>query len=72
MYFIDHHPPHFHAEYQGFKAEYFINKLMAISGNLPERAHALVVEWASLHRQELIKNWKLAAKPDSSFPIEPL
>ena len=24
MYYLDHNPPHFHAEYQGHKAEYNI------------------------------------------------
>lgn len=72
MYFIDHHPPHFHAEYQGYKAEYNINELSVIAGELPKRAHALVLEWASLHRHELIEEWKLASIPNALFPIEPL
>jgi hypothetical protein len=72
MYFADHNPPHFHAEYQGFKAEYDIQSLSIIAGELPKRAHALVLEWASLHRMELLNNWKLASKPDALKPIEPL
>ena len=72
MYFADHHPPHFHAEYQEFKAEYDIQHLTVIAGELPKRAHALVLEWASAHRDELLINWNLASIPDALKPIEPL
>lgn len=72
MYFEDHNPPHFHAEYQGFKAEYEIESLKLLAGTLPKRAHALVLEWASLHRAELMEDWLLAAVPASLKNIEPL
>ena len=45
MYFGDHNPPHFHAIYQEDTAEYDINTLTVIRGNLPGRAHAMVLEW---------------------------
>lgn len=32
MYFEDHNPPHFQAEYQGFKAEFKIETLELIAG----------------------------------------
>lgn len=35
MYYKDHSPPHFHAEYQEYKAEYDINTLKIISGDIP-------------------------------------
>lgn len=72
MYFMDHNPPHFHAEYQGQKAEYSIKTLDIISGKLPPRAHALVLEWASQHKSELLDNWKKAAKPEPLSKINPL
>jgi len=72
MYYGDHNPPHFHAEYQGFKAEYEIQTFNVIIGGIPKRAHALVLEWASLHREELLNNWEKASIPDSIEPIEPL
>jgi hypothetical protein len=72
MYFVDHHPPHFHAEYQGFRAEYDIQSLKIIRGSLPKRAHALVLEWSSIHRDELMADWNLASVPDSLKTIEPL
>ncbi len=72
MYFADHNPPHFHAEYQGYKAEYDIKTLNLIAGKLPNRAHALVLEWASMHRVALIKNWEKAMIPEPLDKIEPL
>ena len=54
MYFGDHNPPHFHAIYQEDSAEYNINTLIIIRGSLPSRAHAMVLEWASLHSEEIL------------------
>ncbi|MBI3538390.1 MAG: DUF4160 domain-containing protein [Chloroflexi bacterium] len=53
MYFNDHAPAHFHAEYGEYEAVYEIITLNISRGNLPRRVHALVVEWATLHRDEL-------------------
>lgn len=72
MYFIDHNPPHFHAEYQGMRAEYNIKTLELIVGKLPNRAESLVLEWAQQHRIELMKNWEKAQSPGSMEKIEPL
>lgn len=72
MYFQDHNPPHFHAEYQGMKAEYDIRTLDLLAGNLPNRAHVLVLEWASKHREKLIENWNKSLIPTPLEKIEPL
>lgn len=72
MYFGDHNPPHFHAIYQDATAEYDINTLSVINGGLPARAHAMVLEWASLHRDELIEDWRLASEMKEIKKIEPL
>jgi len=72
MYYLDHNPPHFHVDYQGFRAKYKIKELGIISGKLPPRAHALVLEWASIHRNELMANWKKASVPEPLKPIKPL
>jgi hypothetical protein len=72
MYFGDHNPPHFHAIYQEDTAEYDINTLLVIQGSLPSRAHAMVLEWASLHRDELLEDWKLAVEKKEIKKIEPL
>ena len=72
MYFGDHNPPHFHAIYQDATAEYDIYTLSVINGALPARAHAMVLEWASLHRDELIEDWRLASEMKEIKKIEPL
>jgi hypothetical protein len=53
MYFNDHTPPHFHAEYGEYEAVYIIDTLDTMRGHSPQRAHSLVVEWALAHRAEL-------------------
>lgn len=72
MYYSDHNPPHFHANYQGYKAEYEIKTLDLLNGKLPKRAHALVIEWASEHKSELLKNWQKREVPEKLEPIKPL
>lgn len=52
MYFGDHTPPHFHANYNEFSAQILIDNLGIINGYLPPKALALIVEWASLHQHE--------------------
>lgn len=47
------------------------NELM-IEGNLPSRVVGLVVEWASLHQDELKQDWKLAKEEKPLNRIEPL
>jgi hypothetical protein len=72
MYYNDHNPPHFHAEYGGDEASFSIDTLELCEGELPRRARALVVEWASLHRRELLANWERARQELPLQPIEPL
>ena len=54
MFFDDHNPPHFYAQYAGQGAVVDIKTFVVISGELAPQAHGLVVEWASLHREELL------------------
>jgi len=58
MYFGDHLPPHFHAEYGEFAAQIAIYDFAIVEGCLPPKALALVVEWASINQIEIINNWK--------------
>ena len=61
MYFGDHNPPHLHAEYQEFTAKNDIETLTVIRGSMLIRAHKMVLESASLLKEELIEDWQLAA-----------
>jgi hypothetical protein len=72
MYFDDHPPPHFHAYYGSDAAKIDINTLQVTEGKLRRRTLALVVEWASDHREELLENWRLAERHESLNSIAPL
>ncbi len=72
MYFNDHLPPHFHAEYGEFEAVYAVDTLDILRGNLPRRAHSMVVEWALAHRTQLRANWNRAREQRPLEQIEPL
>ncbi len=72
MYFADHAPPHFHAEYAGEETRVAIRSLAVISGRLPPRAMGLVAEWALLHQQELVARWDAAQRHESLARIAPL
>ena len=72
MYYNDHLPPHFHAEYGEREAIYEIDTLDISRGGVPRRAHALVLEWATLHRNELRDDWERARKEKPLVEIEGL
>lgn len=72
MFFDDHNPPHFHAQYSGQEAVVDIRTWAVISGELPPRAHSLVEEWASLHREELLALWEKAKNLEPLERIDPL
>lgn len=72
MFHDDHNPPHFHAEYGGELAQVEIRTLAVFSGRLPPRVTGLVIEWASLHRQELLDDWERARSRQELLPIPPL
>ncbi|OGQ51287.1 MAG: transcriptional regulator [Deltaproteobacteria bacterium RIFCSPLOWO2_02_56_12] len=72
IFFNDHAPPHFHAVYGGDEALIEIESLTVYRGELPQRALAMVLEWAALHRQELRRDWDLARRGRPPEPIAPL
>lgn len=72
MYYDDHKPPHFHAFYGDDEALININTLAIFSGSLPGRALGMVVEWASMHKDELLHDWELAKKQQQPEKIKPL
>ncbi len=72
MYFRDHSPAHFHAEYGEYEALIELETLSILRGDLPRRAMALVLEWAALHRQELRADWERARGGTPLESIAPL
>ncbi|MEJ2536887.1 MAG: DUF4160 domain-containing protein [Calditrichia bacterium] len=72
MYFDDHNPPHFHAIYGELETIININTLGIIWGELTPRALGLVMEWASLHQNELLQVWEQAKNLKPLDKIDPL
>ena len=72
MYPRDHLPPHFHALYAGTDALIGIRPVALLEGRLSPRVLALIVEWASLHRAELLANWGRLQQGQPATPIPPL
>lgn len=60
MYYFDHNPPHFHAQYGGMQALIRISDGEIIAGMLPPTAAKLVREWALDRRAALELNWRHA------------
>jgi phosphomannomutase len=72
MFYYEHNPPHFHAQYGEYRCCIDIRTLGVIEGNIPPRALGLVVEWAILHKSELLDNWMRIENQQSINKIEPL
>ena len=72
MFFGDHAPPHFHAEYGNEKADFDIRTLIVIRGSLSPRVLGLVIEWASQHQSELLDLWERSSKNQSLYKVPPL
>lgn len=72
MYFLDHEPPHFHASYSGREAQVRITPVGLLAGALSPRTLALVMEWASLHQEELLENWRRLHADEPAITIAPL
>jgi len=72
MFFNEHAPPHFHAEYGEHRASINIRTLEVMDGKLPRRALELVLDWAELHQAELLEDWALCQQHQQPREIEPL
>lgn len=72
MFYDDHNPPHFHVKYGECHARMIINSLEIIEGKLSDRAFKMIIEWAKLHQEEIIQNWKLAKEHKILNYIDPL
>lgn len=72
MNFNDHAPPCFHARYGKFMASIAISNAAVLKGNLPPRVLGFVLEWAVLHRDELLANWDRVRAGGAAERIAPL
>jgi len=72
MYFNDHYPAHFHAQYGEFSAKINIENFALLDGYLPPKALSMVIEWTMLHQKELMVNWDKMLKKEPFQSIAPL
>jgi hypothetical protein len=72
MNFDDHLPPHFHARYGEHRATIEIGSCDVTEGWLATRQRRLVAEWARLHRDELLENWRRSRSRLPMHRIAPL
>jgi uncharacterized protein DUF4160 len=71
MFYREHGQPHFHAVYGEHEASIEIDPVV-VHGSLPPTAERLVLEWARLHKEELLENWQLARQGQPLHRIAPL
>ena len=71
MFWREHNPPHFHAKYGDDDIIVEIEN-GKVSGSMSRRALLLVQEWREAHKEELMRDWKLAEQKKALFPIKPL
>jgi hypothetical protein len=72
MFFYEHDPPHFHAEYQGRKAVFDFNGNV-MKGSLDSKtATRLVRDWIDLRLIDLEEDWELARAGKEVKKIAPL
>ncbi len=71
MFYADHQPAHFHARYG--EAEVLVEIHSGrVHGAFPPRALRLVLEWRSLHLDELQEDWQRCQAQEPLNPIAPL
>ena len=58
MFYREHEPAHFHAEYQGQNANFDFDGRVVAGEIISATARRLIAEWATLHRAELEANWQ--------------
>lgn len=73
MFYKEHEPAHFHAEYQGQNATFDFGGQMRAGSIRSKRTLRRIREWAILHRTELEANWanmKVGRSLDKIPPLE--
>ena len=57
IYYNDHMPPHFHAEYNEFEVLIEIKSLQILAGSLPAKQMKRVLRWAKDNKTILLNKW---------------
>ena len=72
MYFEVQNPPRFQVLYNGRHGIFSISTLGYSKGNLPPKVVGLVIDWAELHKKELLANWESVKDTGTCQRIKPL
>jgi len=72
MFWQEHNPPHFHAEYADNSILVSILDGVVIKGVFPIKQLKLVLAWSELHKSELLENWRMAEEHKQLVSISPL
>ena len=72
MYYDDHNPPHFHADYNDKKVIVDIQQGRVLKGAFPSKQLKYVLAWADIHQDELMEDWELARQDLPLKKIAPL
>lgn len=72
MFYNEHGPPHFHAEYQGQRGIFDFDGNMTRGNMRSKTAKSMIRSWAKLHHDELEKNWNEARSGKLLRRIAPL
>jgi hypothetical protein len=72
MYYREHEPAHFHAEYAGRWAVFDLTGSVRRGDLGSRRAQRLVRLWAIRNHAGLLENWRRAATGKAVLPIPPL
>lgn len=72
IYFDDHPPSHFHAEYGEDEAVFSIKDGEMINGKLPNTAKKLVKKWYKLQKDNILKAWEQIQNDEVFEKVPPL
>ncbi len=72
IYFSDHNPPHLHAEYQEYEAQFDLRTIEILGGQLPRTQRNQVVRWIRANQAALADNWDRAYNDLPTFRIQGL
>lgn len=71
MYFDDHNPPHFHADYGEFKSTFDIESGKMDDGFLPPKQEKKVEDWGAKRKKELFESWEQMKEGKTPKKIDP-
>lgn len=72
MFYQEHEPGHFHAEYQGQQATFLFSGELLAGEIRSGTARRLIREWAAEHRGDLEANWARMKAGQALARIRPL